>query len=300
MTDEISPENRASGMWSGDSRMIARGRGCDVVLHKQGKKPYDDLSQVEAVQMGHVMEPVVAHIFEDVHGVKLKALDDTALTHRQHPWMKSHFDYVSTDGTYLVECKNYNEGAKSKFSEAGEAIRIPPADMYQCIHEAAVYGVNKVWLAVLFGGQSYRDYEIDVTEEMKDGLIQNIAIYWAHVQNGSLPEPSTVDQARFIYPSDAGRQIVATAAVEQMCSQLKAVKKQIKQLEEAEESMTGQLMAWMKDHSEVVSVDGSTILTWKQAKGSKKFSASLFQQSMPDIYAKFVVEVPGSRRFLVK
>jgi len=41
-------------------------------------------------------------------------------------------------------------------------------------------------------------------------------------------------------------------------------------------------------------------VTWKAAKSSKRFSADLFKQAMPDIYEKFVIEQPGSRRFLVK
>jgi hypothetical protein len=31
-----------------------------------------------------------------------------------------------------------------------------------------------------------------------------------------------------------------------------------------------------------------------------KFSGELFKQAMPDVYQKFVVEVNGSRRFLLK
>jgi hypothetical protein len=49
-----------------------------------------------------------------------------------------------------------------------------------------------------------------------------------------------------------------------------------------------------------VGLNGQTLATWKAAKASKRFNAGLFQQAMPDIYSQFVVETPGSRRFLVK
>jgi hypothetical protein len=45
---------------------------------------------------------------------------------------------------------------------------------------------------------------------------------------------------------------------------------------------------------------GEILATWRNAKASKRFSADLFKQAMPDIYEKFVVEQSGSRRFLVK
>ena len=50
---------RNQAWWSGDSRMAARGRANDVILTKLGKLDPPDLSNVEAVQMGHVMEPVI-------------------------------------------------------------------------------------------------------------------------------------------------------------------------------------------------------------------------------------------------
>ena len=56
----------------------------------------------------------------------------------------------------------------------------------------------------------------------------------------------------------------------------------------------------IQSNSELVSVDGSILATWKSSKASKRFDGKLFQSAMPDLYEKFVVEAPGSRRFLVK
>jgi hypothetical protein len=53
-------------------------------------------------------------------------------------------------------------------------------------------------------------------------------------------------------------------------------------------------------NANLVTLEGKTLATWKAAKSSMKFDAKLFQQAMPDIYEKFVVETPGSRRFLLK
>jgi hypothetical protein len=56
----------------------------------------------------------------------------------------------------------------------------------------------------------------------------------------------------------------------------------------------------MANNAEIRTVDGTTLVTWKTSKSSNRFSADLFKQAMPDIYNKFVIEQPGSRRFLVK
>ena len=92
----------------------------------------------------------------------------------------------------------------------------------------------------------------------------------------------------------------ADAQAEHACRDLKAIKAQISELEAREEQLTAFLQNLMQNYSELRSVDGTTLVTWKAAKASKRFNAGLFQQAMPEIYQQFVVETPGSRRFLVK
>ena len=62
---DFEDEVRNSAWWSGDSRKVANGRGVDAILTKQGKMPIPDLSQVEVVQMGHVMQPVIGRLAQD-------------------------------------------------------------------------------------------------------------------------------------------------------------------------------------------------------------------------------------------
>jgi len=61
-----------------------------------------------------------------------------------------------------------------------------------------------------------------------------------------------------------------------------------------------QIRNLMGSAEEIRAVDGTSLVTWKSSKMSKRFSSDLFRQAMPNIYDKFVIEQPGSRRFLVK
>ncbi len=71
-TDDFAPEVRNAAWWSGDSRLAANGRAADAILVKQGKKEPPDLSEVEEVQMGKVMEPTIARLFQDKHKIELQ------------------------------------------------------------------------------------------------------------------------------------------------------------------------------------------------------------------------------------
>ena len=300
MNDEqdFLPEIRNSAWYSGDSRMAANGRAVEAILTKQGKLPIPDLSDIEAVQMGKIMQPLIGRLAQDKLGIELKDAD-YALAHSKEAWLKSHFDFISVDGTTLVEAKNYNANVRNKYDL--QENRVQPADYAQCLHEAVVHNVSKVVLAVLFGGQEFCTFDFHFTDQEKDEFIKSQAKLWACVVSGETPTPETVEQTKLVYPqSTADTVIVATQPVEQAIEYLRQAKSQIKAIEAKAEAVELQIRNLMADKAEIRSVDGSTLVSWKSAKPSMRFSADLFKTAYRDLYDRFVIEQPGSRRFLVK
>lgn len=295
--DDFAPEIRNASWWSGDSRRAAIGKASEVILEKIGLKQPDDLSEVEAVQMGLVMQPVIGRLASAKLGIELKDAD-YALTHPKETWLKSHFDFISADGKTLVEAKNYNAGVRNKFD--AESLIIPENDMAQLIHEAAVHNLENIVLAVLFGGQNFEVFRFTITEQQKEKLIKDMAAFWARVETKQPLDPASTAETKLLYRESAPTSITAPASVEQVVAALKTVKEQIKTLEDREEQLLTAIQNFMGVNSELVSYDGKVLATWKSAKGSKKFDSKMFQSAMPDIYEQFVVEVAGSRRFLTK
>jgi predicted phage-related endonuclease len=277
--------------------MAANGRGVDAVLEKLGVKDRPDLSEVEAVQMGHVMQPIIGQLASAKLGMELKEAD-YALTHPKETWMRSHFDFISTDGQTLVEVKNYNAAVRNKFDT--EANIIPQADMAQLIHEAACHNIDNIVLAVLFGGQNFEVFRFTIEEGQKEQLIRDMAKFWSHVASKQYPEPETTEQAKLIYSVSAPTSITAPQSLEQMVQALQYTKTQLAHWEDEEEKLKVQIQKFMGVNSELVTLDGRVLATWKSAKASMSFDKKLFEQSMPDVYKSYVREVAGSRRFLVK
>lgn len=296
---DFSTPTRNSAIWSGDSRKVAQGKANEVILTKLGKLEIEDLSDNEAVQMGHVMEPVIGRLAQDRLRVELNKVEE-ALTHPKEPWLRSHFDFVGKeDGkTILVECKNYNAAVRSKFD--AEAGIIPAADMAQLVHEAVVFGVEKIYLAVLFGGQEFFLAPFNIHEEQKSELIQKMAEVWARVQTNNPFPAEDSEQARLIYPVSTEQISTANANVEKWCQQLAYVKKELKTLKEDEKKLSAAIQNYMGTNGTLATFDGTVLATWKSAKASEAFDMELFKQSMPNIYQQYLKTVPGSRRFLVK
>jgi hypothetical protein len=134
----------------------------------------------------------------------------------------------------------------------------------------------------------------------KTTLITDMAQYWARVQTNNPLPPESVEQAKLMYKHDDGNAKQASQAVEEACRTLALIKSEIKALEAREEAYQTLIQGYMQEKSLLTTVDGKILATWKSAKSSNRFSASLFQSAMPDIYKQFEVETPGSRRFLIK
>lgn len=295
---DFDPDFRKQAWWSGDSRLAARGKANEAILTKLGMYTPEDISDVEAVQLGHVMEPVIGRLAQAKLGVELTKIDNW-VAHPKEQWLRSHFDFAGMkDGKQiLVECKNYSAAVRGKFDVTGIA---PVSDVAQVIHEAAVMGVEEVYLAVLFGGQEFVLIPFQISEEQKVTLVQEMAKYWACVQTQTPLPAEDAAQAKLLYPVATEASKLATASVEEACKYLKLIKSEIKALEDREKHFDAIVRQYMGTDATLASFDGTVLATWKNDKPSRKFDAKLFQESMPDIYQKFIREVPGARKFLVK
>jgi len=296
--DTFAPEVRNKALWSNDARRFVEGRAGEVYAEKLGLKELDDLSQVEHVQMGLVMQEPIMREFARRNDIRFKDAD-YALYHPKHQWLASHFDYISEDSKTLYEVKNLGVAQRKKFGQDGSE-HISVGYRAQCLHEASVHGIEKVVLVAMFGGQEICHYPQTFNADLIDLHIREMAEFWAKIQTRTFDPDTMGDAAKLVYRVDDGQTKTATQHLESLALKLSAVKAQIKEMETAEDELIAAIQGYMQEAATLASPDGTVLATWKTAKASKRFSADLFKQAMPDIYQQFVVEQPGSRRFLIK
>ena len=294
---DFSIENRRSAIWATDARKMADGRSADVYLEKIGETEREDISHIEAVQWGLKLQEIIGREAGARLKMELKEAD-YEMTHLKHQWMKSHFDFISADGKTLVEVKNYNQVKRNQFD--ADTGLLPAPDMAQITHEAAVHGVQRIVLAALFGGQELVIIDKQISDEEKDKLIQTEAALWASIQTKQPPEPTSVDAAKKLFPVSTSRSLMADATVERQCAYLAAIKSEIRKLEDRETELQTAIQKMMRDSEALVTFDGRVLATWKSAKASKRFSPDALKAEMPEVYERYVIEQPGSRRFLIK
>ena len=290
-------ESRRKAIWATDARKIVDGRAADVYLEKTGQAEREDISHIEAVQWGLKLQDVIGREASARLQMELKEAD-YELYHPEHTWMASHFDFISADGSTLVEVKNYNQSKRNQYD--AETGLMPAADRAQVVHEATVHRVQRCILAVLFGGQELVLIDKEISDDEKDSLIRTEAELWGAIQAKQPPEPTSVGAAQKLFPVSTSRSLMADATVERQCAYLAAIKSEIKKLEDREAELQTAIQKMMRDSEALVTFDGRVLATWKSAKASKRFSADLLKAEMPEVYERYIVEQPGSRRFLVK
>lgn len=211
----------------------------DVYLEKVGLgKPR---ATTTMMGMGNLMESVVAELFTEASGIRLRRASRT-IRSRQYPWAGGHLDRWALDGS-IFEAKwamrkdGWGEGLGVGTLEAPVAIpgpdapapRIPPHYAVQVQHYLAVTGRQLAYVAVLLGYGDFRWYALWRDEAKIALLMQLEERFWIdNVLAGVPPQPdgsqSYGRHLRELYQADAGEEAIATPEQQAMVAGLQAAR----------------------------------------------------------------------------
>jgi putative phage-type endonuclease len=251
----------------------------------------------EAMKMGHIMQPVIARLYEDRQQVRVKDLQGVTVWSKDHPFMGSHFDYVTESNNVLVECKNFHPARMKEFGEDGSD-EIPMDCLVQVVHEAICFGVTRVDLAVLFGGQTFRVFPITVQPDTVDMLVAREESFWKRVVEKNAPDPIDPEETRRLFPKDNGLTVIASTDVLNAARQLSQITEQIKQAEELKARLQTVIQTGMGPASTIAAASGDVIATWKRAKDGRRINTDRLKAA--GLYEEYSDITEGVRRFLLK
>lgn len=220
----------------------------------------------------------------------------------------SHKSEIRTDR--LLEAKTASAFAASGSDEWGEAGTdlIPPSYLVQVATYMMLTGCQYADLAVLFGNQEVRVYNIRRDLELEQEIVARATEWWRlHVVADVAPEPICDADIKLLYPTDNGTSVEANPKTLQLIAQAQELKAQIAALEAELEGdrkagtlgVLGSLKAFMGEASRIV-LSGDELVTWKLAKPAQRFDSAAFKEAHPALYAEFLKTGEGSRRFLIK
>jgi len=259
-----------------------------------------DPTQESAAYWGTTLEPIVAEHYARRTGQNVRRVN-AILQHPDHPWMLANVDreIVGSPDVQLLECKTTGYHGAKRWEDG-----IPDDIKIQVLHQLAVTGQQAADVAVLIAGQAMEIHRIEAIPSAIANLIDLERTFWDYVESDTPPpadgSKSSERALQSLYPQDHGQTVDFTQdeAMSEIFDALKGVRIQIDQASKKKANLENSIKSAMGNASYAKFLNGS--ISWKRAKSSQQFDASSFKTVHPDLHAQFLLEQPGSRRFLVR
>lgn len=131
-----------------------------------------------AAEWGHRLEPVIAAKYAEVHGV---TLTPGATVWRDERWFATPDFHVEPSRLLQIKSTSYSQRKKWELGP-------PDHVLVQVQWEMFVTGATRDDVAVLIGGNDYRDYLVTRDDRVIARLLQVAELFWQHVRAQTPPD----------------------------------------------------------------------------------------------------------------
>jgi putative phage-type endonuclease len=191
-----------------------------LFMQKSGALERDDLSEVEAVEWGHTMEPVIASVYARRTGrpvVTGRRGRFQVLRSKEHPWAMCSLDYWTADNDDGAELRPLEIKNVSAFM-AEDWLEGPPDYYYaQVMQQLLVTGAKKATSALCLGGNRLLWCDVNRDEEMIRKIVYHGSRFWQRFLDRDPPPPddslATKEALARLYPKDDGSVVVMPATL---------------------------------------------------------------------------------------
>lgn len=269
----------------------------EVWAEKVGAMEAPDLSGSQAVEWGNRLEPVVKAKFSEEHPQLLVRRLNGILRSRERPWAQASLDYEVRDpdeGWGVLEIKTVGLRRASDWDDG-----VPVYYQTQVAHYLGVTGRPFADVAVLIGGQEFRDYRMRREDLDVDFVARAVDEFWQrYVAAGIPPEVGPGDGAALVaaHPSGDSFLVLDDSEVPEVRAYEVAAARR-KAACEAYDLAASRLKARIGDAEGIETPTRRVV--WQRSTSSK-FDRKGFDAAFPGVYEKFCERVPRDGGIRVK
>lgn len=229
----------------------------------------DEMSQF--AYWGCQLESVIRDEFAKRNNVVVETPD--TIIHPEHSFLRGNVDGFISSLNAVLEVKTSAGFMSDQWGESGSD-HIPMQYLVQVAHYVAVMNAQCAYIAVLIGGNDYREYKYTRDAKLEEMVIDAATKFWNCVMTRTPPEPINQIDLRLMYPKhDPSKVKQVVPAIADQITTFFDTRYKIKQLEKVEDEHKFQIMQFMTDAECLVDVNGTPIVTWKAGKtGSRRFT----------------------------
>ena len=270
----------------------------NVWLIKTGREESPDLSDNQAVEWGNRLEDVVADKFADEHPELQVRRRNATMVSIKRPWAFANIDRWVTDGkgnVGILEVKTVGMRRAADWDSG-----VPLYYLTQVMHYMSVTGYQYAWVAVLIGGQEFREYYIERDEQDIQAIDDAVDTFWRDfVETDTAPALIGNDpeaNALLSQHSDPSTEVIAMLDEDvSMLDELQEIKDQMDDLKRRKTLIENQIKDLIGDNKGIETE--TKRITWVRSTRSS-FDKKAFDAAHPGItnyYMKTSVTNGGIR-----
>ena len=257
---------------------------------KTGKLEPKDLSDNEAVEMGHELEETVARMFTKRTGKKVRRAPKN-YTHKEFDYMRCQVDRLVEGTDELLECKTASLWKEQEWADD----EIPQEYILQVNWQLGITGRNIGHIAVLIGGQKFVYKEIKFDKLVFTAQEVAAGAFWNMIQDKT-PPVAIGDDNKFIvelHPKEENAELQQAQELNDSIAMIQQLKATIKDTIDQKDELEAKLKQVIGDNLGVLTDEYK--VTWKE-QTSVRVDVKLLKEEQPEIYNRYAT--PSSTRVL--
>jgi putative phage-type endonuclease len=235
----------------------------EVYQEKTGEKEPDDLSSVERVQWGIIMEDTIATMYMRKTGKRLRRMNQRLSTLDYGIPMAAQIDRMIVGEKIPLEIKNTDAMNRKYWGEEGSA-DIALHYYPQVQHQILLLGVQEAEVAVCFGGNTLGLYRVPRDQPFIDDMIEAARAFWQRVQDRNPPDPISVEEASLRWRGGASLPVYGNPEHGSMAGTYISLGNEIRALEVKQDAVKLALESAIADFGDTLMVNGMAVCSWKK------------------------------------
>lgn len=258
-----------------------------IWAEKTGRVIPEDISAQVAVRLGNKLEQTVAEFFMEETGKKVRRINKP-LVHPQYDFIAAQVDRDVVGEDAILECKTCSPWKAKEW--VGE--EIPQEYIIQVIHQLAVTGAAKGYIAVLIGNQDFKWKEIDRDEAAIKSLIEKEVYFWeTFIVPNQMPMNVTKDDSDILFrlfPSSfAGDPVKLESGCDALFEEIEALGRVIDNAEAQAEENKNKIKIILQENE--FGITDKYKVSWK-TQATKRLDSTRIKNEAPEIYNRFLNE----------
>lgn len=220
---------------------------------------------------GNQLEVVIRKEFRRRNKVKVETPTETII-HPFYDFLRGHIDGYIPKLNAVFEAKTSNQFMAHLWGESGSDI-IPMEYLVQVAYYCSLLNCDTAYVAVLIGGNDYREFKYYRDLELEKTLINAGCAFWSAVQDKLPPPAINQSDLKIMFPRHLpGVKKSINIEIKNSLNKLLETKKKLKELESIEKISKFEIMNYMETAECLVDENDQPLITWKETKkGNRTF-----------------------------